>query len=183
MLRRLFHSSIPRLIQDPAFHRRSDAALNQLVEYFEDLGDKMDITGFDVQYNVVYSHPFLHQLNLQSGVLTLKLGEKGTYVINKQPPNRQIWLSSPIRYFSRLMYEYLMSLAVLRDTILFKASGCTQRIRGRLTPSSTRSYPAYCRQILQLIWIQKANKYYRYESYSIHVNTQFEIPNLALVQP
>jgi len=32
----------------------------------------------------------------QSGVLTLKLGEHGTYVINKQPPNKQIWLSSPI---------------------------------------------------------------------------------------
>jgi frataxin len=30
--------------------------------------------------------------------MTLKLGEKGTYVINKQPPNKQIWLSSPFRY-------------------------------------------------------------------------------------
>ena len=36
-------------------------------------------------------------LALQSGVLTLKLGSKGTYVINKQPPNKQIWLSSPFR--------------------------------------------------------------------------------------
>ncbi|KAI0216669.1 Mitochondrial matrix iron chaperone [Massospora cicadina] len=33
---------------------------------------------------------------LLSGVLTLSLGELGTYVINKQPPNCQIWLSSPI---------------------------------------------------------------------------------------
>jgi hypothetical protein len=33
----------------------------------------------------------------QSGVLTVKLGKHGTYVINKQTPNRQIWLSSPIR--------------------------------------------------------------------------------------
>lgn len=33
---------------------------------------------------------------MQSGVLTLSLGEDvGTYVINKQPPNKQIWLSSP----------------------------------------------------------------------------------------
>lgn len=24
------------------------------------------------------------------------MGEKGTYVLNKQPPNKQIWLSSPI---------------------------------------------------------------------------------------
>lgn len=33
----------------------------------------------------------------QSGVLTVKLGRHGTYVINKQTPNRQIWLSSPVR--------------------------------------------------------------------------------------
>jgi iron donor protein CyaY len=31
----------------------------------------------------------------QSGVLTF-VTPSGTYVINKQPPNRQIWLSSPI---------------------------------------------------------------------------------------
>ena len=35
---------------------------------------------------------------LQSGVLTLNLGPHGTYVVNKQPPNKQIWLSSPFRY-------------------------------------------------------------------------------------
>lgn len=33
----------------------------------------------------------------QSGVLTLDAGAAGTYVINKQPPNKQIWLSSPKR--------------------------------------------------------------------------------------
>ena len=30
------------------------------------------------------------------GVLTIDLGQKGTFVINKQTPNRQIWWSSPI---------------------------------------------------------------------------------------
>ena len=34
----------------------------------------------------------------QSGVLTVKVGDHGTYVINKQTPNKQIWLSSPTRY-------------------------------------------------------------------------------------
>jgi len=33
---------------------------------------------------------------LQAGVLTLTFPPVGTYVINKQPPNKQIWLSSPI---------------------------------------------------------------------------------------
>lgn len=34
--------------------------------------------------------------SVQQGVLTVKLGSHGTYVINKQTPNRQIWLSSPV---------------------------------------------------------------------------------------
>ncbi|KAG0425826.1 hypothetical protein HPB47_027023 [Ixodes persulcatus] len=36
-------------------------------------------------------------LALSDGVLTLHLGPRiGTFVINKQTPNRQIWLSSPV---------------------------------------------------------------------------------------
>lgn len=36
-------------------------------------------------------------LSVAAGVLTLKLGDgKGTYVINKQTPNRQLWWSSPL---------------------------------------------------------------------------------------
>lgn len=31
----------------------------------------------------------------QNGVLNVYLAKHGTYVINKQTPNRQIWLSSP----------------------------------------------------------------------------------------
>jgi frataxin len=41
----------------------------------------------------------------QSGVLTLKLGDNGIYVINKQPPNRQIWLSSPVSGPARFEYN------------------------------------------------------------------------------
>lgn len=37
-------------------------------------------------------------------MLTILLGKKGTYVINKQTPNRQIWLSSPISGPKR--YDY-----------------------------------------------------------------------------
>jgi frataxin len=32
---------------------------------------------------------------MQAGVLTVDYMKKGTYIINKQPPNKQIWLSSP----------------------------------------------------------------------------------------
>ncbi|CAD6886510.1 unnamed protein product [Tilletia caries] len=41
-----------------------------------------------------------------SGVLNLRLGKAhGTYVLNKQPPNRQIWLSSPSSGPKRFDYE------------------------------------------------------------------------------
>jgi len=33
---------------------------------------------------------------LADGVLTVKLAQFGIYVINKQTPNKQIWLSSPV---------------------------------------------------------------------------------------
>jgi frataxin len=42
----------------------------------------------------------------KSGVLTLKFPPAGTYVINKQPPNKQIWLSSPISGPKR--YDYVV---------------------------------------------------------------------------
>ena len=40
----------------------------------------------------------------EMGVLTIKLGPHGTYVINKQTPNRQIWMSSPVS--GPLRYDY-----------------------------------------------------------------------------
>lgn len=35
---------------------------------------------------------------IKNGVLSISMGSKGNYVINKQSPNKQIWWSSPIRY-------------------------------------------------------------------------------------
>ena len=48
----------------------------------------------------------------KAGVLTLKLGDRGTYVINKQPPNKQIWLSSPISCVPR---HFVASCAANED--------------------------------------------------------------------
>ena len=44
-------------------------------------------------------------------VLRWRVGGKGTYVINKQSPNRQIWLSSPTRqFFASICYISLLFL-------------------------------------------------------------------------
>uniref|UniRef100_A0A0W0FY10 Ferroxidase n=1 Tax=Moniliophthora roreri TaxID=221103 RepID=A0A0W0FY10_MONRR len=66
------------------YHRLSDEAMDSLVEDLEVLLDEAGNSNYEVEYH--------------SGVLTLKLGDEGTYVINKQPPNKQIWLSSPVRH-------------------------------------------------------------------------------------
>ena len=45
---------------------------------------------------MIVPHHDSRDTRFQNGVLTVKLGEAGTYVINKQAPNQQIWLSSPV---------------------------------------------------------------------------------------
>ncbi|PCH33441.1 Frataxin [Wolfiporia cocos MD-104 SS10] len=84
------HSDLP--VQK--YHAYADATMDQLLESLENALDSIG----DPEYEVEYS----------SGVLTLKLGAKGTYVINKQPPNKQIWLSSPVSGPKR--YDYSPAL-------------------------------------------------------------------------
>ena len=78
--------------------------MDALLESLETLLDEVGRTEYEVEYSVsIMSFPsgWLHTLissHSQSGVLTLNLADKGTYVINKQPPNKQIWLSSPFRF-------------------------------------------------------------------------------------
>ncbi|KAI7797995.1 frataxin, partial [Triplophysa rosa] len=90
--RRELHLSAPsmeaktgqfRELTEPEYEKLADETLDALAEFLEDLTDE-SFTGLD--YDVVFS----------SGVLTMKVGSgHGTYVINKQTPNQQIWLSSP----------------------------------------------------------------------------------------
>ncbi|EMD41702.1 hypothetical protein CERSUDRAFT_41417 [Gelatoporia subvermispora B] len=72
------------------YHRYSDATMDKMLESLENILDQLGDRDCEVEYS--------------SGVLTLKLGDRGTYVINKQPPNKQIWLSSPFSGPKR--YDY-----------------------------------------------------------------------------
>lgn len=57
--------------------------LESLAEYFEEILSETKYPESDISFS--------------SGVLTIHLNdEQGTYVINRQTPNKQIWLSSPI---------------------------------------------------------------------------------------
>eukprot|EP00111_Clytia_hemisphaerica_P004209 TCONS_00012030-protein len=95
---------LSRLI-DPhkGFIRRCHSESMSLVEYtdivsdtLEDLADHFDHLAdegfFDEGYDCI----------LADGVMTVNLGQHGIYVINKQTPNRQIWLSSPVRFYTSI---------------------------------------------------------------------------------
>ncbi|XP_078531862.1 frataxin, mitochondrial [Lissotriton helveticus] len=76
-------SSISSSLDETAYENLAEETLDSLAEFFDDLADQ-PFTPDD--YDVTFG----------SGVLTVKLGrDMGTYVINKQTPNKQIWLSSP----------------------------------------------------------------------------------------
>ncbi|KAH6606683.1 mitochondrial iron uptake [Trichoderma cornu-damae] len=67
-------------LSDAEYHDLSDEYLHDLLEKFETHQDNG--APIDVEYS--------------SGVMTVTVAGKGIYVINKQPPNKQIWLSSPL---------------------------------------------------------------------------------------
>ncbi|KAI2798785.1 hypothetical protein RDWZM_007259 [Blomia tropicalis] len=69
----------------------ADETLDNLSEKLEYFLDKLEDKTYDIMLN--------------NGVITLALGNNGTYVINKQTPNKQIWLSSPISGPKR--YDYI----------------------------------------------------------------------------
>ena len=50
-------------------------------------------------------NPIFEEINYSDGVLNLELRGKKYYVLNKQTPNKQIWLSSPISGPSRFEFQ------------------------------------------------------------------------------
>ncbi|OIW03265.1 hypothetical protein TanjilG_20569 [Lupinus angustifolius] len=79
------------VLQEGEFHRLADSTIHSLQEKLEDYGDSVEVDGFDIDYG--------------NDVLTVKLGDLGTYVLNKQTPNRQLWLSSPVSGPSRFDWD------------------------------------------------------------------------------
>lgn len=64
-------------LDEPSFERLADETLKYLLATIEAaLGDHLDI-------------------DLEGGILTIRLDAGGIYVVNRQAPNRQIWLASP----------------------------------------------------------------------------------------
>ncbi|VIO97240.1 Frataxin-like domain containing protein [Brugia malayi] len=71
-------------LSEDEYEKLANETLNKLADYLDSFPDRFSC---DRDYDV----------NSSMGVVTAKIGRKaGTYVINKQTPNRQIWLSSPL---------------------------------------------------------------------------------------
>ncbi|CAN0914734.1 Frataxin, mitochondrial [Linum grandiflorum] len=79
------------LLQENEFHELADSTIHDLQDKLEEYGDTVQVDGFDIDYG--------------NEVMTLELGELGTYVLNKQTPNRQLWLSSPVSGPSRFDWD------------------------------------------------------------------------------
>jgi frataxin len=80
------------------FHERADHYLGELLQRLEEAQEKDP--GIEVDYSVSYNLRIRRHVKkvanqLQAGVLEVTAKEN-TFVLNKQPPNKQIWLSSPI---------------------------------------------------------------------------------------
>ncbi|KAJ2795744.1 hypothetical protein H4R20_005776 [Coemansia guatemalensis] len=89
-------------LTDHEYGKIAEETLSELVQFLEDFSDDLDIEEFDVEYS--------------QGVLTLSIGRIGTYVINKQPPNKQIWLSSPISGPERYDFDQAKNAWFCRHT-------------------------------------------------------------------
>ena len=78
------------------YERDSEETLESLCEKFEELLEQ------DFVPESIASEA---DVTLSNGVLNVHLPGHGTYVINKQSPNRQIWLSSPVSGPYRYDYD------------------------------------------------------------------------------
>ncbi|KAI6823655.1 hypothetical protein KC332_g8648 [Hortaea werneckii] len=70
----------PTEISDDEYHELADKYMDHLCERAEQLQETREEV--DVEFS--------------AGVMNIYLPPAGTYVVNKQPPNKQLWLSSPI---------------------------------------------------------------------------------------
>uniref|UniRef100_A0A2P2IQJ0 ferroxidase n=1 Tax=Rhizophora mucronata TaxID=61149 RepID=A0A2P2IQJ0_RHIMU len=90
------------ILQEGEFHKLANKTVHDLQEKIEEYSDSIKIDGFDVEYG--------------NEVLTVKLGSLGTYVLNKQTPNRQLWLSSPVSGPSRFDWDQDSGTWIYRRT-------------------------------------------------------------------
>ena len=86
--------------EETTFHEVADTTLSHVHDVTDRWMDDNGLLDCDIDYDM--------------GVLTISLGTKGTFILNKQVPTRQIWLSSPASGPSH--YCFCQKTQAWRDT-------------------------------------------------------------------
>jgi frataxin len=108
------------------YHNVADETLHSIQDAVEDyLEDNFD----SVVTGKKDDEEDIPEVNYASGVLTIYLPPHGTYVINKQTPNQQIWWSSPISGPRRYDYNEIMKRWVNSRVIDEDATGLASDAR------------------------------------------------------
>ena len=77
------------------YHDLADMTIESVQEVYEDFADASPSLEVDVESS--------------GDVLNVTIGELGTFVLNKQAPNKQLWLSSPVS--GPLRYDFCQASA------------------------------------------------------------------------
>ncbi|MCJ1465968.1 Mitochondrial chaperone Frataxin [Pseudocyphellaria aurata] len=98
----------PESISLEEYSEIADAYFDSILTRLEHL--EQERADVECEYSVRSPFPPPDSLSLaypeqQAGVVTLTFPPHGIYVLNKQPPNKQIWLSSPVSGPKR--YDYV----------------------------------------------------------------------------
>uniref|UniRef100_A0AC34RCM9 Ferroxidase n=1 Tax=Panagrolaimus sp. JU765 TaxID=591449 RepID=A0AC34RCM9_9BILA len=145
---RRFSAEPFELISQNDYERVAEETLEHLYDYLDQLPDRIQT---ESEYDVSYS----------MGVLTAKVSNAvGTYVINKQSPNRQIWLSSPFSGPKR--YDFM------ENKWIYRHDGSPNR---QIWLSSPFSGPKRY-DFMENKWI------YRHDGISMHSLLQKEFENI-----
>ena len=86
------------------YHRMIDHSLDTLTSQLEELMETQDIDALE-EKAPQGSEEGEWDVEYATGVINVRLGSYGTYVINKQPPTQQLWLSSPTSGPKRFDYD------------------------------------------------------------------------------
>ncbi|EDW07082.1 frataxin homolog, mitochondrial [Drosophila mojavensis] len=99
------------VVDDVLYDRVCTETLNSLSDYFDELTENAtELSGADVIFG--------------DGVLSVNLGTNyGVYVINRQRPNKQIWLSSPTTGPKR--FDYVVPPGQTNGYWVYKHTGVT----------------------------------------------------------
>ena len=92
---RPFSAATPGTVDEESYHILVDRTLEGVQDVYDEIADDFPELELEVEYS--------------SGVLNVVVGTLGTFVLNKQAPNMQLWLSSPIT--GPLRYNYCQATA------------------------------------------------------------------------